>query len=148
MSSHLNPPGTLTTQERSKFIEVVGSVDPRHFQKSDIPQIVSYIRVILVGESLAAKATRDPDKDTIASWDRMIRQQTALARTLRLTVQSRVDPKTAGRRATGSGRPLTYSDFVGLQNSGRHARGHPPFYDDDVDNSDAEADTSAPWERT
>ena len=115
MSSHLNPPATLTTQERAKFLEIVGQLDPRHFQAYDVPQILTFVRVLLVGEKLAAKAIIDPDKETIASWDRIIRQQTALARSLRLTVQSRADPKSITRLANGRSRPLTYSDILRLK---------------------------------
>jgi hypothetical protein len=115
-SSRLTAPPSLTTDEQTLFTELIDSVEPRHFTKSDLPQIVSYVQVTLACRAHAAKIKTDPSKDVVSGWDKLLRAQLALARALRLTVQSRVDPLTIGRRANGHGRPLTYSDMVRLQN--------------------------------
>lgn len=118
--TRLSPPPTLTTDEQTLFTEVVNSVEPRHFTRSDLPLIVSFCQVTAACRAHAAKAVTDPSKDTITAWDKLLRTQLALARGLRLTVQSRIDPLTVGRRANGHGRPLTYSDMVRLQNGDDH----------------------------
>ena len=53
------------------------------------------------------------------SLGKLLRTQMALARSRRLTVQNRIHPLTIGRRASGHGRPLTYSDMVRLQKGDR-----------------------------
>lgn len=113
-SSRLTAPPSLTNDEQSLFVELIDSVEPRHFTKSDLPQLVSYIQVTLACRAHAARVARDPSRDTISAWDKLLRTQMALARSLRLTVQSRIDPLTIGRRANGHGRPLTFSDRIRL----------------------------------
>ncbi len=113
-SSPLTAPPSLTSAEQSLFAEIVSSVEPRHFAKSDLTQIVSYVQVTLACRAHAARAAADPSKDTVAAWDKLLRTQMALARGLRLTVQSRIDPLTIGRRENGHGRSMTFSDKVRL----------------------------------
>ncbi|WP_440642069.1 hypothetical protein ACSHT2_13940 [Bradyrhizobium sp. PUT101] len=71
---------------------MVGSVDHRHFVKSDVLLIVSYIQAAMLARSLARKPTR------IKEWELAVRAQSALAVKLRLTPSSRSDHKTIARR--------------------------------------------------
>jgi hypothetical protein len=89
----LEPSPGLTKQERKLFTEVVRSCSPKHFIESDAPQLVSYVQAIL----MARRCVRDPAK--VSTWEKAVKVQAMLARSLRLTVQSRVDPKTIGRNA-------------------------------------------------
>jgi plasmid stabilization system protein ParE len=57
-----------------------------------LPLLISFVQTTL----LARKAARDPEG--IGAWEKAVRSQCQLARALRLTVQSRADPKTIGRR--------------------------------------------------
>ncbi len=120
-SLRLIAPPSLTNDEQSLFTEIVSSVEPRHFAKSDLPQIVSYVQVTLACRAHATRAAADPNKNIIAAWEKLLRTQLALARSLRLTVQSRIDPLTIGRRANDHGRPLTFSDTVRLRYSEDHS---------------------------
>ena len=68
IATRLSPPATLTTDELSLFTDVVNSVEPRHFTRSDLPLIVSFCQVTAACRAHAAKATADPCKDTISAW--------------------------------------------------------------------------------
>jgi|SRR6516164_7071026 hypothetical protein len=89
--SALNPPTSLTKEEKAAFTDLVASVDYRHLSQADMPLLISYIQASIKARKLA----RTTD---IANWERAVRAQMALARSLRLTVQARVNPKTLTRR--------------------------------------------------
>lgn len=88
----LTPPACLTSTERAIFAELIESTDERHFARSDLPMIISYVQAVAL-----ARATAHKPKAR-AEWREAVKLQMALARSLRLTVQSRTDPKTVGRR--------------------------------------------------
>jgi hypothetical protein len=87
----LSPPPSLTKEEKAAFVELVSSVDHRHLSASDLPLVVSYIQSSIKARKLARNGS-------VADWERATRTQMALARSLRLTVQSRSSPKTLARR--------------------------------------------------
>lgn len=89
--SRLTAPASLTTKERALFMELVASVGDNHLVASDLPVLISYVQACLDAQDLARK----PSKRT--EWRESVKLQMALARSLRLTVQSRVDPKTITR---------------------------------------------------
>ncbi|WP_370986906.1 hypothetical protein [Bradyrhizobium sp. DN5] len=93
----LAAPSSLTAAERSLFNEIVNACDPRHFAKGDTPLLVSYVQIILAVRKLAAVANRKPAPGAFVSLERMARLQASLATKLRLSPQSRLDRKTAGR---------------------------------------------------
>jgi hypothetical protein len=99
--SFLKAPATLSSAERQLFAEVVGAVDPRHFVKSDMPLLVSYIQATIVARRLTPKGAR-PDPKVVTSWERAVRVQATLATRLRLAPQSRTSPKTVGRYHDGT----------------------------------------------
>jgi hypothetical protein len=88
----LTPPADLQEAERAMFVELIDACDARHFRPSDLPLLTSYIQATL----LARGTVRDPDR--VADWERAVRVQAALATRLRLSPQSRTDPKTIGRQ--------------------------------------------------
>ena len=90
--SRLNPPSYLSAGERALFDELVAACDTAHFRESDLPLLASYVQATLI----ARDAARDPDK--IMLWEKAVRMQATLATRLRLSPQSRVDPKTTGRQ--------------------------------------------------
>ena len=100
--NRLAPPPHLSKAERALFLETVGAVDPRHFVEGDLPLLCSYVQATLI----ARKASRDASK--IALWEKAVRAQVALARSLRLTVQSRADAKTVGRRQPSRSGPAPW----------------------------------------
>ena len=97
----LKPPPHLNDDERSLFDELVGACDPRHFVESDLPLLASYVQATLI----ARDAAHAPSK--IVLWEKAVRMQATLATRLRLSPQSRIDPKTVGRRQEFQG-PLPW----------------------------------------
>jgi hypothetical protein len=87
----LAAPKGLTKVERTAFTALVNACDPRHFVEADLPLLVSFVQATLLARMLAKDASK------ISQWDKVVRAQMALARSLRLTPQSRTDPKTLAR---------------------------------------------------
>ena len=88
----LDPPAFLNKAERGLFVDLVNSCDARHFVKSDLPLLASFVQATLK----VRDAARDPDK--LTTWEKSARIQAMLATRLRLAPQSRLDPKTVHRR--------------------------------------------------
>jgi len=88
----LTAPSSLNTDERALFGELVDACDASHFRESDLPLLISYIQATLISRG----AAHDPDR--IALWEKATRMQATLATRLRLSPQSRIDPKTLGRQ--------------------------------------------------
>jgi hypothetical protein len=91
-SSKLTAPQSLNADERALFGELVDACDASHFRESDLPLLISYIQATLISRG----AAHDPDR--IALWEKATRMQATLATRLRLSPQSRIDPKTLGRQ--------------------------------------------------
>jgi hypothetical protein len=85
----LDPPRSLSKQERDLFIELAAQAG--HLKAVDIPLLASLAQSILLARRLA----RDPSK--AKEWDRAVRTQMTLTRSLRMTPQSRIDARAAGR---------------------------------------------------
>ena len=135
--SRLRPPEWLSPAEQLLFTEIVNSVESRHLNESDLPVLVSFVQVTAACRAQANRASQDLSKDAIDGWDKLLRTQLALARSLRLTAQARIDPLTIGRRANGYGRPLTFSDTIRTQNKA-------PYEGDEEDA--IPSPRSKPWE--
>lgn len=93
LQPRLHPPTSLSKDERALFAEIVASRDPRHFVESDLPLLVSYVQATLMAHAMAREAGKTAD------WEKAVRVQAMLARSLRLTPQSRMDPKVSALRA-------------------------------------------------
>lgn len=93
----LVPPSSLTSAERAVFKDIVSACDARHFAKGDAQLLLSYVQIILAVRKLAAVANRKPSPGAFVSLEKMARLQASLATKLRLSPQSRLDRKTAGR---------------------------------------------------
>lgn len=101
-------PSSLNASERRLFNEIVGQSDPRHFAKSDVPLLISYVQIVLAVRKLVASANRKPAPGAFVSLERMARLQASLATKLRLSPQSRLDRKTAGRMVARQSRASYY----------------------------------------
>ena len=88
----LEPPVDLQEDERTLFTELIDATDTRHFRPTDLPLLVSFVQATLLARSTA----HNPGK--VATWEKAVRVQAALATRLRLSPQSRTDPKTIGRQ--------------------------------------------------
>ncbi|WP_271605653.1 hypothetical protein [Bradyrhizobium sp. CCBAU 11434] len=83
----------------------MASVGDGHLTRADMPLIVSYVQACLLAQSLARKPSQR------AEWERAVKLQMALARSLRLTVQARVHPRSIGRNLPFDGeRPWARDD--------------------------------------
>jgi hypothetical protein len=91
----LQPPAHLDDRERSLFVELVEACGPRHFVASDVPLVVSYVQATLLSRQAVKTAAEKPAM--LALWEKSTRMQATLATRLRLSPQSRLDPKTVGR---------------------------------------------------
>jgi hypothetical protein len=87
----LEPPTDLRADERALFAQLVNACSPRHFVESDLPLLISFCQATLLARNSYPKR--------LADWERAVRIQALLATRLRLSVQSRVDPKTIARAA-------------------------------------------------
>jgi hypothetical protein len=93
--SRLTPPPHLSTAARALFVQIVASSPSRQFVETDSLLLASFVEATLLARSVVRKAARDPR--ALSTWEKATRTQTMLARALRLTVQSRLDPKVVGR---------------------------------------------------
>lgn len=90
-------PSSLTSAERGLFNEIVNACAPKHFARGDAQLLVSLVQITLAVRKLAAVANRKPSPGAFVALERMARLQASLATKLRLSPQSRLDRKTAGR---------------------------------------------------
>ena len=99
----IEPPPDLKAQESAIFRQLVASCGSNHFRKSDIPILTAFATAThlsrfyaeLIGESA----------DAFKNWEAAVRLQVSLATKLRITPQSRYDPKTIARREPQDGPP-------------------------------------------
>jgi len=108
----LQPPVALSRAEALLFREIIAACDPVHFTQSDLPLLSRYVEAITLAEQ-AAEHLRDEGpviQGRPSPWltvsEKAIRAVVALSMRLRLSPQSRLDPKTAGRKP--GGRPSAY----------------------------------------
>ena len=116
--NRLTPPDHLGQDERRRFVELVANCDAGQFRPSDVPLLCRYVESDSLGER-AARELRDggPVLDGKASpWiviqEKSIRALVALSMRLRLSPQSRTDPKTVGRNKA---EPSVYDVMAGLE---------------------------------
>jgi hypothetical protein len=86
----LNPPPGLTKAEQSLFTEIFDNA--QHLMPTDAPLLASYVQAAIASR----RSARDPSKADL--WEKATRLQAMLATKLRLTAQSRCDPKKLGRQ--------------------------------------------------
>jgi hypothetical protein len=86
----LEPPPSLTKPERLLFSELAANAP--HLTLSDAPLLASYVQATL----MSRRSARDPAR--IDTWEKSTRLQAALATKLRLSPQSRTDPKSVARQ--------------------------------------------------
>ena len=86
------PPG-LSKAEQATFNELIANCDPRHFVKSDLPLLVSFVQITV----MARRTAKRPG--LLAAFERAVKLQATLATRLRLAPQARLTCRTAGRYA-------------------------------------------------
>lgn len=108
----LTPPASLAPDARAAFVDIVGSVEPRHFKPSDTKAICRLASAHVWAERAEAQLEADggitPDGKA-SPWHAVLEKHNLTVATLmtklRLTPQSRVDARAAGRNANVPTRP-------------------------------------------
>jgi phage terminase small subunit len=102
------PPAFLSEPERELFASIVGGCDPDHFRQTDLPLLSRYCEAAILAEQAALELRNGAIADGRASpWitiqEKCVRALVSLSMRLRLSPQSRLDPKTLGRQQLQSG---------------------------------------------
>jgi phage terminase small subunit len=106
--NQLQPPGSLSEAERKVFIDIVTACEPQHFRPADLPLLVRYVEACVLADQ-AAEQLRDgavidgKPSPWITVQEKAVRAMVALSMRLRLSPQSRIDPKTLGRQQIYTG---------------------------------------------
>lgn len=93
--SRITAPSTLRPNEKKLFNEIVRACAPNHFRVSDTYMLSSFVTATLLSRSTANKPKQ------FAIFEKSTRLQAALATKLRLTPQTRLDPKGVHRDGAG-----------------------------------------------
>jgi hypothetical protein len=91
----LEPPASLSSDEKKLFAELVGACRATHFTPSDEPLLISFVQATLLARKSIKTAARD--RDALMTWERATKLQGMLATKLRLAPQSRIDALSAAR---------------------------------------------------
>jgi phage terminase small subunit len=102
------PPAFLSESERELFASIVGGCDPNHFRQTDLPLLSRYCEAAILAENAALELRGGVVVDGKPSpWivvqEKCVRAMVSLSMRLRLSPQSRLDPKTLGRQQLQSG---------------------------------------------
>ena len=104
----LPPPADLTPSEQSLWHDLITSCPNGQFVRSDFPLLTSYVQATLLARSFAkARTLTAADAQVLKAAMQM---QAAMAAKLRLTPNSRIGPKLAGRKAAAH-RPSFYEQM-------------------------------------
>ena len=118
---NLRPPHHLTAKETALFREVLANAPSGHFSASDVYLLSSFVRVTLICDDAAKALAKANDKNRptrMKIMDQAVKAQAASK--LRLAPQSRIGPRTAGRRYDAH-RPSAYDTMRGFD---------PEFFED------------------
>jgi phage terminase small subunit len=111
----VQPPAALSEAARKVFLDLVSSVDPAHFEQSDVGLLCQYCEAQVMAERAAAELQRGegpPNARWLAAWREGTRTMKDLALRLRLSPQSR-------REKAKVERPLTWDERFRLERFGR-----------------------------
>ena len=114
--ARLRAPAILTDAEQSVWVQLINDQPANAFTQTHIPLLTQYCRHVIQAQLLADEISNFDrawlaDEDGLKRYDRLLAMQeregraaSSLATRLRITRQSVVDPKTAGRGASSVGR--------------------------------------------
>ena len=102
------PPAGLSEPEREMFASIVAGCDPDHFRQTDLPLLSRYCEAAILAEQAALELRGGAVVDGKPSpWivvqEKCVRAMVSLSMRLRLSPQSRLDPKTLARQQPPSG---------------------------------------------
>jgi phage terminase small subunit len=117
-TNRLVAPKMLGAEEKALFKGLIEWTDPKHFRRSDLPLLCSYCEASVLA-SRAAKELREGGpvingrpSPWLAVLDKAHRAQVALSQRLRLSPQSRLDPRTAGKPGAMTDKPWDWTAKV------------------------------------
>ena len=98
-----SPPAYLSEPERELFFSIVCGCDAEHFRQTDLPLLSRYCEAAILAERAALELRNGAVVDGKPSpWivvqEKCVRAMVSLSMRLRLSPQSRIDPKTLGRQ--------------------------------------------------
>jgi phage terminase small subunit len=102
------PPASLSEPEREMFATIVAGCDAGHFRQTDLPLLSRYCEAAVLAEQAALELRNGAVVDGKPSpWiviqEKCVRAMVSLSMRLRLSPQSRLDPKTLARQLPHSG---------------------------------------------
>jgi P27 family predicted phage terminase small subunit len=106
----LRPPADLTEAEKEIFVQLVGSLDQKHFAPSDMPLLVEYCVAIAQARE-AARYLREEGRVVgrhVSPW--LIVQEKSCRAMLALATRLRISPQSRARTKVKPGPPLSYYD--------------------------------------
>lgn len=92
----LEPGRDLNASEARLFREIITSLPPDYFIKSDAPMFSAYIQAACLSRQLGKRVAKEPH--LAPAWERATRVMSILATKLRLTPRSRTDTKMLSRK--------------------------------------------------
>ena len=106
--NRLLPPASLSDVERTVFVDLITACDPKHFRPSDLPLLCRYCETAFWPNRRpwscgGARLWTGKPSPWITVQEKAVRAMVALSMRLRLSPQSRIDPKTMGRQQQHEG---------------------------------------------
>ena len=103
-----SPPACLSEPERELFVSIVAGCDAGHFRSTDLPLLSRYCEAAVLAEQAALELRNGAVVDGKPSpWiviqEKSVRAMVSLSMRLRLSPQSRLDPKSLARQQPHSG---------------------------------------------
>jgi len=95
------------------FQRIVLASSPDHFVPADVELLVTFIQASLGARMLHRRMMKSRDPKAFSNWEKTMIMQSRLATRLRLTPQSRADPKVVARRSRDQ-RPQSAYDTMSL----------------------------------
>jgi len=102
------PPASLSEPEREMFATIIAGCDTGHFRQTDLPLLSRYCEAAVLAEQAALELRNGAVVDGKPSpWiviqEKCVRAMVSLSMRLRLSPQSRLDPKSLARQLPHSG---------------------------------------------
>ncbi len=107
-STRPSPPANLCEPDRELFAAIISGCASDHFRQTDVPLLARYCEAAVLAEKAALELRSGAVIDGKPSpWivvqEKAVRAMVALSMRLRLSPQSRIDPKTLARQPQYSG---------------------------------------------
>jgi hypothetical protein len=109
-SPRLRPPEHLDDRERALFVELINACAPQHFVKSDAPLLAAYVQID-PAVAISGQTCRQGSGGAGVVGEINANDGNAGTR-LRLSPQSRLDPKSVGRMRPCNGPRPWDDDFL------------------------------------